>query len=212
MEHSFWHQKWSKNEIGFHQNKPNPLLARHLDTLSLREGSRIFLPLCGKTLDIGWFLSKGYKVAGAELSQLAIEQLFGELEIEPEVVKTTSFKHYHAENIDMFVGDIFDLTGDMLGPVDAVYDRAALVALPEEMRISYARHLIEITKNAPQLLVSLEYDPDLMKGPPFSVGDAEVKAHYADRFKVTLLEKADVTGALKGNMPVHQSIWLLENK
>ena len=210
MEHSFWHQKWEKNEIGFHQAKPNDLLARHFDKLSLSQGSRIFLPLCGKTLDIGWFLSNGYQVTGAELSELAIVQLFAGLEIDPEVAEIGPLKRYHAENIDIFVGDIFDLTAEILGPVDAIYDRAALVALPDEMRIAYVNHMLSITKSSPQLLITLEYDPSLMKGPPFPVGDAEVKNHYAKHFEIIILEEADVTGALKGNIPVQQSAWYLK--
>ena len=71
MNSSFWHQRWEKNEIGFHEDKPNPLLVKHFHELSVARGCRIFVPLCGKTLDISWLLSRDYRVAGAELSQLA---------------------------------------------------------------------------------------------------------------------------------------------
>ncbi len=83
MDASFWHQRWEKNEIAFHERQANPLLVKYFDKLSLAQGRRVFVPLCGKTLDIAWLLSRGYRVAEAELSQVAIGQLFQELGVEP---------------------------------------------------------------------------------------------------------------------------------
>jgi thiopurine S-methyltransferase len=87
MDKSFWHQRWEKQETGWHEGKANPLLVKHFHELSVAKGRRIFVPLCGKTLDISWLLSNGYRVAGAELSQLAIEQLFMDLGVQPEISK-----------------------------------------------------------------------------------------------------------------------------
>ncbi|KHE91435.1 MAG: hypothetical protein K8F52_18095 [Candidatus Scalindua rubra] len=72
MNIGFWKQTWGKNKIGFHESKPDPLLTAYLKELNLVEGSRVFLPLCGKTLDIAWLLSKGYRVTGAELRNLRL--------------------------------------------------------------------------------------------------------------------------------------------
>lgn len=79
MEADFWHGKWARNEIGFHRSEANPLLVAHLDSLGLKPSARIFLPLCGKTLDIGWLLSNGFQVIGAELSEAAVVQLLRSL-------------------------------------------------------------------------------------------------------------------------------------
>ena len=106
------------------------------------EKSQVFLPLCGTTLGIAWLFSKGYRVAGAELSEFAIEPLFIELGVDPVVTTLGNTAHYSAENIDIFVGDIFELSSEIIGMVDAIYDRAALVALPEEMRKKYTKHLL----------------------------------------------------------------------
>ena len=130
MEAGFWHRKWNNNEIGFHGSRPNPKLTNYYTSLALSQGSRIFLPLCGKTLDIGWLLSQGYAIVGVELSLLAIEQLFEELDVTPEIAVADAFTHFQAPQLDLFVGDIFELQENTLGPVDAIYDRAALVALP----------------------------------------------------------------------------------
>src|SRR3954462_4784994 len=122
MEANFWHERWEKNEIGFHEPKPNPLLVKYWDRLELKKGARVFVPLCGKTLDIGWLLSKGFRVAGAELSQIAIDQLFAQLKLKPTIRKVGASLHYAAPKIDIFVGDIFQLTPQKLGRVDAIYD------------------------------------------------------------------------------------------
>ncbi len=210
MDASFWRQKWEENNIAFHESEANPLLVNYFKSLSLAEGSRIFLPLCGKTLDIGWLLSNGYRVAGAELSEIAIEQLFKELGVEPEVSNAGNVYHYSAENIDIFVGNIFDLSGKVLGSVDAIYDRAALVALPKEMRDRYTAHLTKITDKAPQLLICYEYDQTLMAGPPFSISDEEVRRHYEDRYNLALIASTNVSGKLKGKCAVEENVWLLQ--
>ncbi len=212
MDERFWHQKWEANDIAFHKSEANPLLVKHFEQLFLAKGSRIFLPLCGKTLDIAWLLSEGYRVAGAELSKLAIDQLFEGLGVEPKIAVAAEFAHYSAPNIDIFVGDIFQLSGHQLGQVDAVYDRAALVALPPEMRSQYTAHLMEITNNAPQLLICYEYDQGLMAGPPFSITQEEVNQHYGDRYNLVFLESVNVPGGLKGNRAVHENVWLLKNQ
>ncbi len=211
MDASFWHQKWERDEIAFHNREANSLLVRYFTELSLVKGSRVFVPLCGKTLDIDWLLSNGYRVAGAELSKIAIEQLFMELEIEPKISRVGELDRYSATNIDIFVGDIFHLSSKMLGEVDAIYDRAALVALPETMRNQYTTHLMKITDKAPQLLICYEYDQSSIAGPPFSISNEEVSQHYLDSYSLTLLGSTSVSGGLKGKCAANENIWLLQN-
>jgi len=210
MDASFWRQRWAKNETAWHQSKTNPLLVKHFQELSVAKRGRVFVPLCGRTLDISWLLSHGYRVAGAELSQTAIEQLFMELGVQPEITGVGELDQWSAKNIDIFVGDIFALSRQELGPVDAIYDRAALVAFPEEMRNRYTAHLTEMTGTAPQLLICYEYDQRLLEGPPFSISQEEVKRHYLTKYDVTLLTSTDVAGGLKGKCAAKESVWLLK--
>lgn len=211
MHANFWHQKWATNDIAFHEKEANPALIKHFKEFSLVKGSRVFLPLCGKTLDIAWLLSNGYRVAGAELSDTAIEQLFMGLGVKPKILGWGEGNHYSAKNIDIFVGDIFNLSRKVLGPVDAIYDRAALVALPKDMRRRYTTHLTEIADNAPQLLLSFEYDQNLMEGPPFSVSNEEINQHYKNCYDLTLLANTNIPGGLKG-CPAKENVWLLHKK
>ena len=210
MDSDFWHRKWQANEIGFHNEEVNPLLLAHFAELSLSPGSRVFVPLCGKTRDIAWLLSRGYQVAGAELSELAVDQLFAELGVKPEIAGAGDVKHYSAPDLDIFVGDIFKLTRKALGSIDAVFDRAALVALPEKMRTRYTSHIVDITCAAPQLLLTFEYDQAAMAGPTFSVCDDEVQRHYKDSYRITAVASVDVAGGLKGKCAAKETAWLLK--
>ena len=209
MEASFWHQRWQDNEIGFHEAQVNPRLIEHLPKLKLQTGDRIFVPLCGKTVDIGWLLSQGYRVVGAELSELAIQQLFEELGMEAKVADNGAFRLYQSDGLDVFVGDIFDLTAERLGPVHAVFDRGALIALPLATRQQYTAHLRNITRTAPQLLITLVYDQSLLPGPPFSISEEEIQSHYAQSYTPTLVEACEQEGGLKGIHDVLINVWTL---
>ena len=210
MEHNFWHERWASNDIAFHEGEPNTLLADHFGALAIPKGSRVFVPLCGKSRDIHWLLNEGFHVAGAELSEHAIRQLFEELAAEPTVVERGPLKHFAAPGIDIFAGDIFELTRETLGSVAAVYDRAALVALPEAMRKRYTAHLRILTGNAPQLLVTLEYEEDLIPGPPFSILADEVRVHYDATHTICERESRYASSGLRGQYPVTERAWILE--
>lgn len=209
MEHSFWHHKWEHNDIGFHQKTANALLVEHLPVLGLVDGHRVFVPLCGKTLDIRWLLSQEFRVAGAELSRLAVDQLFAELECVPTIAEVGPLLHFSAPSLDIFVGDILELTPDLLGAVDAVYDRAALVALPSALRDLYTAHLRALTGTAPQLVIVFEYDQSRADGPPFSISDAEIVRQYAGSYIPTLLANHTVPNGMRGQCPAAEKVWHL---
>jgi len=209
MNADFWNNKWRNNEIGFHLIEVNALLTDNIHQLKLPEASRLFLPLCGKTLDIGWLLESGYQVVGIELIESAIEQLFSELAVKPQIESVGRLKCYQASNVKIFAGDFFDLSTSDLGDVDAVYDRASLIALPEQERKHYAAHLATITKRAPQLLVNLDYDQSQLQGPPFAVTEEEIKRFYSSHYKIELVKQSEVDGGLKGKCKATENVWLL---
>jgi thiopurine S-methyltransferase len=208
MQPEFWHHRWAINQINFHEPVANPLLVAHFAALDLPANARVFVPLCGKTLDIDWLLSRDYRVVGAELSAQAVTQLFERLGVEPTARGVGALECRSAAGLDVFVGDFFDLSADQLGPVDAVYDRAALIAMPAELRTRYARHVLAVSKAAPQLLVTMEYDQTLQNGPPFSVPAAQLPALYAGR-QPQLLASQDIPGGLKGRCPATEKVWRL---
>ena len=212
MSENFWHQQWESNLIGFHKENVNPLLVSYFNSLAVDKASCIFLPLCGKTLDISWLLANGYRVVGAELSELAVKELFAGLGLEPVITDIDEIRRYTATGVDIFVGDIFSVTRYMVGPIDAAYDRGGLVALPENVRSRYTRHVANITDNAPQLLIVYEYNQNMMNGPPFSISNEEIDRLYKDSFKTSLLTSEAVTGGLRNVSEIRENVWLLETK
>jgi thiopurine S-methyltransferase len=209
MEKEFWDNIWASKEIAFHLQDVNPLLLKHFSKLNLHDNSRIFLPLCGKTKDISWLLNRGFQVVGIELNTIAVKELFEELQVQPEVSNINNLTLYSCKNLEIYLGDFFDLTGDILGKIDAIYDRAALVALPEVMRKRYTKHLTEISNSARQILIVYNYDQSLLEGPPFSVSEKEVFDHYDKVYKITKLDEVNVEGGLKKKCPALEVVWML---
>ncbi|MFT6407844.1 MAG: thiopurine S-methyltransferase [Arenicella sp.] len=210
MHTKFWHKRWATNDIPWHEDSGNSLLLDKLSALSLRPSDRIFVPLCGKTLDIGWLLEQGFSVVAIELSKMAVDELFEQLDIVPKISQQGSLSHYSASNLDVFVGDFFALSVELLGHVDAIFDRACLVALPIDMRLKYTQYLANITANAPQLLIVFEYDQNQMAGPPFSISLDEIKQHYSQVYSVSLLGSLDMTGQLRGDFVAEEKAYLLQ--
>lgn len=209
MEAEFWHKKWQTGDIGFHTASANPLLIAHFSALKLTPGQTIFVPLCGKTLDIHWLLAQGLHVKGIDLSEIAIRELFAELGLSPRVQQLGDLLHYQADKIDIYVGDVFALQAEQLGQVDAIYDRAALVALPASLRRDYTRHLQAISQRAPQLLIAHEYQQELMAGPPFAITPELVTGLYQANYRCELLARVEIAGGFKGKIPADEAVWLL---
>ena len=209
MDADYWHRKWSRGEIGFHQSDYNPLMTKYFGDLGLRDGAHVFVPLCGKTRDIGWLLQQGYRVTGAELNQGAVEALFDDLALSPVITQDGALLRFATPELIVFVGDIFDVSAHALGAVDAIYDRAALVALPADIRARYAGHLVKITEQAPQFLLTFTYDQSKIDGPPFAIPADAVLDLYDQHYALKLLEERAVPGGLKGLTDVQDSAWRL---
>lgn len=192
MEPDFWLERWSQRQIGFHLGVVHPLLRHYLPHLDPPSDAPLFLPLCGKTVDIHYLLSLKHPVIGVELSEKAVGELFDELGVQPAIDDWQGGRRWRSGSLTVFQGDFFELGRADVGPVGAVYDRAALVALPPAMRESYARHLTRITDKAPQLLITFEYDQTRMEGPPFSVEASEIQHLYGDDYGIETLSRKDI--------------------
>lgn len=193
MELDFWHQRWNQDQIAFHLPVVNPYLTRYWPLFNAPPASQVFIPLCGKSIDITWFASQQYSVLGVECSDKAINEFFKEQQLPSNLIQLKQFKQYNSENIKLLQGDFFKLTKDILADITIVYDRASLIALPVSMRKEYVALLGEmLPETAEMLLITLEYNQDLMSGPPFSVTQDEVSRLYEGFYKVELLHEADV--------------------
>lgn len=217
MESEFWQSRWQQGRIGFHKSEVNPLLTRYFNELNLPTGSRVLVPLCGKSVDMVWLARQGYEVVGIELVESAVAEFFTEQNITPVIIQPTSnasIKLYRAQilgqTIELWVADIFALTTKEIGDIDAVYDRAALIALPEDVRFDYSEHISKISGNAPQLLITLNYDQSKKDGPPFSITEKQLQQYYSADHQMTNLESQSSTFNTTFKLPVTEQVWLLK--
>lgn len=194
MDREFWLDRWKNNDIGWHKEEVNPHLVDLWPHIDAPEGGRVFVPLCGKTLDLYWLAQvRGHRVVGVELSEKACQEFFAEHLLEPEVSDLGAFRRYRAAGVEILCGDFFGLAPETLGPVDAVFDRASLAALPPDMRMDFVATLDEICPNLPPILFwTLDYPQHEMEGPPFAVTQKEVGGLFGDRYQVELLRDWDV--------------------
>ena len=191
MEPAFWQQRWADNQIGFHQAQVNPYLQQYWPQLQLAPGSRVLVPLCGKSLDLAWLAGQGHRVLGVELSRQAVQAFFREHGLEPQVAQQGAFEVWRSGDMELWCGDFFALRAADVADCVALYDRAALIALPPEMRVDYMRLLSQVLPTGAGLLVTLDYQQELLAGPPFSVADDEVRHGFAG-WQVEALEAQEV--------------------
>ena len=193
MNPDFWHARWQQNQIGFHQQDINLHLQDYWPLQGVQEGGRVFVPLCGKSRDMLWLLSQGYRVLGVEISPIAVQGFFEEHDLEPRITRRGRLESWACEDLEILCGDFFHLGPDDMAGVSAVYDRASLVALPPAMRVDYVAQLARLLgADASVLLVSMEYPDHEMQGPPFSVTQGEVESLYQPAFQVNLLASVDI--------------------
>jgi thiopurine S-methyltransferase len=199
MQPGFWHARWREGRTGFHQDRPTPLLVEHWPALGLAPGTKVFVPLAGKSNDLAWLAAQGHRVLGVELSQIAVDQFFAEHGLEPEVRDSHLGRHHVAGAIELIRGDVFGIDADALAGCAAVYDRAALIALPPDLRERYVRDLYaRLPAGCRGLLITLEYPAHEKDGPPFTVPEAEVRDLYGHDWDVEVLERLDILARQPG--------------
>jgi len=218
MHAEFWLQRWREGRTGFHRGEPLPLLTKHWPELGLPAGSRVLVPLCGKSLDMAWLVAQGHRVLGVELSPLAVAQFFDEHGLAATRHDSPLGTHHVAGNIEIIQGDVFGLDDATLATCSGVYDRAAIIALPPPLRERYARELYaRLPAGCRGVMVTLDYPQHELEGPPFSVEEAEVRARFGDAWKVELLERRDILAnepkfRQDGVTSLHTGVYRLQRK
>ena len=220
MESKFWQQRWQEGRIGFHKSDVNPELIKYFSNIALPVGSQVLVPLCGKSIDMVWLACAGYDVVGIELVESAVQAFFAEQNITPTITELTStadkstLKRYQGQlagqTITLWAANIFALSAIDIGAINAIYDRAALIALPANMRADYSRHIVKLSNNAPQLLITLNYDQSKKDGPPFSITQQQLHQYYSADYKIVELASKSSTLNAASEVLVTEHVWLLE--
>lgn len=209
MTPDFWQKAWKNSQTDFSQKTPNPKLIKYFKALNTPKDGRFFVPLCGKSVDMLWFIDQGFDVVGVELSKIAVRQFFTENNLQATILphptnpRLASYQaKIHERLLNIWVGDIFELSAIDVGQIDAIYDRGALVALPDStpdyLRSKYTQQLIAISCCANQLVISFSYDGKSQRGsnyknlPPFLVTRTQLEGYYAKDYQITLVAKEQV--------------------
>ncbi len=213
MEQPFWEERWRAGQIGFHLGAVNPHLVRHAARLLPAPG-RVFLPLCGKSLDLGWLAGQGHDVWGIEIVEQAAATYFAEQGVTPAAIRVGPASALRHGRVTIVVGDFLTLDPATLGRFPALFDRAALIAVARERRHAYVQRLHAFADDdARVLLVTLDHD--MSGGPPFSLPGDELASLAAGRFTLDKLDDVDALSAEprfrdKGATRMREQIWLLQ--
>ena len=216
MKHDFWHERWLRSEIGFHQQEFNTHLQEFWPDLGLSSDAGVFVPLCGKSLDLLWLRAQGHEVTGVEISPVAVRDFFRENDLTPRMSRQGPFERWETDGLAILCGDFFDLGTADLQNYSGIFDRASLIALPPEMRKDYAVRLRRITPpGARTLLVAMEYLQEQMQGPPFSVREEEIRQLYGETYDIKRLYSLDILGEHarfreKGLTGLTEKVYLME--
>jgi thiopurine S-methyltransferase len=193
LQPEFWHNRWRLGQIGFHQSAVDRHLQKYWPQLAIPADGRVFVPLCGKSLDLFWLRDQRHSVAGVDISGVALESFFLEQGIAARRRILDGFDVYEAEALQLYRGDFFALSPELLGQVAAVFDRAALISWTPELRAAYVAHMTELTSPGTQtLLITMEYPQAQMAGPPFSVDADTVSRLYAPGHAIQYLSRQDI--------------------
>ena len=194
-----WLEFWANNETDWHSDVVTQELEKYLGLLKLESGDTVFVPLCGKSLDMIYMLNRGFSVIGVEVSEIGIKQFFHENGLDFTISQVGEFDLYSAKNIEIYCGDFFSLTSKHLCGVKAVFDRKSLIALDRNLRQKYVKHLNDIISLGVRiLLITLHYPKHQMSGPPFSVDKSEVESLFSMAFNYQELKPfQDIENGLK---------------
>ena len=218
MNPEFWLQRWREGRTGWHSDRVLPLLEKHWPTVAVPRDARVLVPLAGKSLDMTWLAEQGHRVLGVELSPIALEQFSAASRLESSSRVEPHGKRFMAGRVELLCADVMSLEDEVLAGCEAVYDRAALIALPPPMRLRYAERVYgRLPPGCRGLLITLEYPQAERNGPPFSVGADEVCALLTPEWHVVRLERREILAsepqlASQGLTALHTAVYRLERR
>lgn len=193
-----WGDRWNKSQTQFHMNRVHPMLEKHYNDLTGgKASSRIFLPLCGKSLDLKWLADKGHDVVGCEGVDLGCREFFEEQNIpykaEPiKGVEGVVYKATDGKKITLYRCDYFELTSKITGTFDCIWDRGSFVAIPTQRRQEYVNVTAPLLKkNGKYLLDCFLVDNNAFGGPPFNCKEDEVKKYFGSACTTRKIDTKD---------------------
>lgn len=178
----------------------------------------VFVPLCGKTVDMVYLAtSLSATVVGVEGVQKAIDEFILEnpsLQIKPTLVEKNEeqkFSKFMGTNIELLSGDFFKVLPEDITSItstttpgepqlfDLVWDRGSMVAIEPKFRDTYVEVLSRLVRPGGIILLSAfdrrsGTEEAKKSGPPFSLNEKQIRELYEKELwveSVTFLGEKD---------------------
>ena len=215
MDQNYWIGRWQRGETTWHQEEVEPSLITYFSDL---EPTRVLVPFCGKSRDLSWLIAQRHEVIGVEVSELACQSYFQENGISYRQISQGSSTLYQGGNVSILNADFLTIERSHVGEIGAVYDRAALIALPSDMRMQYTQQMIRLVRSCAKsqgfkfLQIILERTPTDPQGPPFSVTQKELETLYGGFFDIRFLHREDAGKGAIACTKREESAYLLQIK
>jgi thiopurine S-methyltransferase len=187
--------------------------------------ARVFVPLCGKTVDLAFFAKADAvsEVVGVDGVRKALEEFAQEhtdLKLAPLEDQTDEYERLVGEKIALLKGDFFHLDEKVTnGRFDAIFDRASIVAIDPSLREEYVNVLSRLIQPGGRILLVVierktgtDFD---MQGPPFSVPETEVRRLYENQSwveSVTLIEEEGEKGRNTPGSGMNSLYFIIQTK
>ncbi|XP_069140474.1 probable thiopurine S-methyltransferase isoform X1 [Argopecten irradians] len=187
-----WLNNWESDCTPWHMSDVHEGLANHYDILVNKPAAKnkIFVPLCGKSVDIKWLADRGNEVVGVEAAEMGLVEFFTEQNIEYSVEEVPSVKgklfRSRDNKIRLYFCDIFDFSADIESGFSGVWDRGSMEALEFDDRKRYFKLMKSLISPDTGYLSEI-VERDLGKGPPYCVTADEIEASFGSGCKVTKL-------------------------
>ncbi|XP_033756355.1 probable thiopurine S-methyltransferase [Pecten maximus] len=187
-----WLNNWEGDCTPWHMSDVHEGLARYYKVLVNKPSvqNKIFLPLCGKSVDIKWLADRGNEVVGVEAAEMGLVEFFAEQNIEYSVEAAASVKgklfRSRDNKIRLYCCDIFDFSASVECGFSGVWDRGSIEALEFEDRKRYIELMRTLISSETGYLAEI-VERDLGKGPPYYVTADELEAGFGPGCTVTKL-------------------------
>ena len=193
MDTTYWLERWETGNTRFDEPEPHRYLTRFFEQVAPQKINPVFVPLCGKSVDMTWLLQQQQQVIGVEISPIPLQTFIQQNQLQPSLTHTTYGTVYQTNHCTLYESNLFDLPTDVLQPINLVYDRGALVALPwPDLRKQYIQWYQEkLPIGTRVLLISFETDANLSTsiGPPFPINSNELTQQFGIHFSIELLAR-----------------------
>merc|ERR1712032_697639 len=190
MDNQAWNARWENNTASWHADEARTEILNLMKSNVTDFKGKVFVPLCGASLDMVWLAEQGLQVVGVEVSRLAIDKFFQEIYIKDDYdiisFNETSTIIHKAGNITIYEADLYNCQELMSEPAfDLIFDRASLIAINWEDREKYINLMLKLLgdkiSKLSYFLQGMDYNKGEHLGPPHIFNEASCQHYFGGK-------------------------------